>query len=141
MVKSSVLWLCLLLVITECGPGSSPRGVTIDFVGSVIENDSLAIEELLDLDSMVKRRMTEIPPTDSTQTHEYFRNKILQNLLDEGGIRENWMNHRCVVNNENIRGDTAEVELTLMDQESGRIHYLTVYLYRSPSGWRVFYFL
>jgi hypothetical protein len=114
----------------------------MEFVGSVIEDDSLVIEKLLDVEMMVERRLQEIPPTDSTQTPEYFRNRIIENLTGEGGTRQLWKEHRMIVNNETIVGDTAHVELTLMDQGRGIIQYLLVYLYRSPdSGWRVFKYL
>jgi hypothetical protein len=113
----------------------------MDFVGSVVEGDSTAIEQLLDVDLMVDKRMQEIPPTDSTQTHQYFRNLIIGNLTGDGGTRAFWKEHRLVVNDEAITGDTAQVELTLMDQERGSIQYLMVYLYRTPDGWRVFKYL
>lgn len=113
----------------------------MEFVGSVIEGDSAAVEKYLDLDAMVDRRMQEIPPTDSTQTHGYFRDIIINNLIGEGGIRADWKSHRCVVNDEKVAGDTAEVELTLMNQTTGQVHYLKVYLCHSDLGWRAFYFL
>ena len=128
-------------ILLACNSQPSPRQVTMDFVGSVIEGDSTGVEKYLDLDAMVDRRMQEIPPTDSTQTHAYFRDKILANLTGDGGIRADWKSHRCVVNNEKVAGDTAEVELTLMNQSTGQIHYLKVYLYHGATGWRAFYFL
>jgi len=92
-------------------------------------------------DSMVKRRMQEIPPTDSTETPEYFRNRIIQNLTGEGGTRAFWKRVTSVVNNELVVNDTAEVEFTLLDKEYGKTHYSKLYLYKSEKGWRVFYFL
>ena len=132
---------CLIALIIACADKQSPRGVTMEFVGSVIEDDSLAIEKLLDVDLMVDRRMKVIPPVDTIQTHEYFRDTIIRNLTGEGGTRAFWESILPVVNEEKVDGDTAYVELTLMDQASGAIHYLTVHLYRSNSGWRVFQFL
>jgi len=141
MLKCLILILCLIALTIGCADKQSPRGVTMEFVGSVIEDDSLAIEQLLDVDLMVDRRMRVIPPADSSQTHEYFRDTIIRNLTGEGGTRAFWKSILPVVNEEKVDGDTAYVELTLMDQASGAIHYLTVHLYRSQSGWRVFQFL
>jgi len=141
MLKYFILISCLIALITCCADKQSPRGVTMEFVGSVIEDDSLAIEQLLDVDLMVDRRMKVIPPVDSTQTHEYFRDTIIRNLTGEGGTRAFWKSILPVVNEEKVTGDTAYVELTLMNQTSGAIDYLTVYLYHSQSGWRVFQFL
>lgn len=142
MTKYLFIFMSLAVLLTACGGQQSPRQVTMEFVGSVIEDDSLAIEELLDIEMMVEYRLKEIPPTDSAQTPEYFRNRIIQNLTGDGGTRQLWKEHRLVVNDEAIVGDTAHVELTLMDQERGIIQYLLVYLYRTPDGaWRVFKYL
>lgn len=141
MKKYLIFIIPLIALLISCASKSSPRTITMDFVGSVIEDDSVAIEKYLDLDMMVDRRMEEMPPQDSTQTHQYFRNKIMENLTDSGGTRIFWMNNRVVVNDEVIKGDTAQVELTLLDQKKGNIYYLTVYLYKTRQGWRVFKYL
>ena len=142
MMKYLYIILTLSMLLAGCSSQPSPRQVTMEFVGSVVEDDSLAIERLLDIEMMVERRMMEIPPTDSTQTPEYFRDRIIENLTGDGGTRQLWKEHRLVVNDEEIAGDTAQVELTLMDQERGIIQYLLVYLYRGQDGsWRVFKYL
>jgi len=141
MFKYLILFVWATAILAGCAPKDTPRGVTIEFVGSVIEDDSLAIEQHLDLDMMVQRRMRVIPPTDSTQTHEYFRNTIIRNLTGDGGTRAFWMEMRLVVGDEKIEGDTAYVELTSMDQGTGYIQYLTVHLYKTATGWRVFQYL
>jgi len=134
-------YFCLVIILTGCSSQPSPREVAIEFVGAVIEDDSLALERVLDLDSMVKRRMQEVPPIDSSQTPEYFRNKILGTLIGDGGTRIYWKSMTAIVNRENIVRDTAEVELTFLDKTNAKIHYSIVYLYKTESGWRVFYFL
>ncbi|MCP4582791.1 MAG: hypothetical protein GY839_14370 [candidate division Zixibacteria bacterium] len=141
MFKYLLLFIWMAAILTGCGPNDTPRGVTMEFVGSVIEDDSLAIEQLLDLDLMVQRRMLVIPPTDSTQTHAYFRDTIMRNLTGDGGTRALWMDMRLVVGDEKVDGDTAYVELTSMDQDTGYIQYLTVHLYKGAGGWRVYQFL
>jgi hypothetical protein len=141
MCKYLLIAFGAFAIIAGCGSKMSPREVAIEFVGSVIEDDSLAIEKYLDLDYMVERRLTEVPPEDSTMDHRYYRDKILQTLIGDGGTRAFWKSMMPVVNKENIQGDTAEVELTFMDKTYGKTHYSMIYLYRSEDGWRVFYFL
>jgi len=141
MLKYLILISSLIALIIGCADKQSPRGVTMEFVGSVIEDDSLAIEQLLDVDLMVDRRMKVIPPVDSTQTHDYFRDTIIRNLTGDGGTRALWMEMRLVVGDEKIKGDTAFVELTSIEKETGYTQFLTVYLYRSATGWRVFQYL
>ena len=125
-----------------CSSHRSPREVTIDFVGSVIEDDSVAIEELLDIDYMVEKRLKDMPMFDTTLTHQKLRDIIIGNLTKDGGTRAFWSEQRLVVNDEVIKDDTAYVEFTLMDQKQGGIQYLTIYLYRQSDGnWRVFKYL
>lgn len=141
MNKYIIFMISAVALIFGCSSEPSPRTVTMDFVGSVIEDDSLGIEKYLNVDMMVDRRLIEIPPEDSTQTHQYFRDRIIRNLTDDGGTRIFWKENRPVVNQEVVNGDTAQVELTLMDQKKGNIYYLTVYLYKSGKGWRVYKYL
>ncbi len=142
MIKNITMSMLLAALIIGCNSHPSPREVTIEFVGSVIDDDSLAIEELLDVDLMIEKRLKELPVMDSTLTPKDYRDRIMKNLTGEGGTRAYWSEHRLVVNDEVVNGDTAYVEFTLMDQEYGGIQYLTIYLYRSPQGnWRVFKYL
>lgn len=142
MTKYVALILLMLTLAIGCQSHQSPREVTMEFVGSVIDDDSLAIEELLDIDMMVDRRLKELPELDTTLTRQDYHNKIITNLTGEGGTRAYWKEHRLVVNDEVVKGDTAYVEFTLLDQEQGGIQYLTIYLYRTPQGdWRVFRYL
>jgi len=132
-----VLFMIFLLF---CSSGKSPREVTIDFVGSVLENDSLGIENALDLDAMVDRRIIEMASSDTLSKKE-IRDKILSGLLDDGGTREFWMSMTPVVNTELVVRDTAEVDVTFLDKEYGKYHHYKIYLYNSDQGWRVFFFL
>ncbi len=141
MLKTILSYSALVVILVGCSSRMSPREVTIEFVGAVIEDDSLSIERHLDLDSMVKHRLMEIPPVDSTETPEYLRNRILQNLIGDGGTRALWKSMIPVVNRELIVGDTAEVELTFLDKANAKYHYSKIYLHKTETGWRVFYFL
>ncbi len=142
MIKYIAISMLLLAVFIGCNTQKSPREVTMEFVGSVIEDDSAAIEQYLDVDMMVEQRLENLQKRDSTVTHQSYRDMIISNLTGEGGTREYWQEHRLVVNEEVIQGDTAYVEFTLLDQEEGGIEYLTIYLYRTPEGsWRVFRYL
>ena len=130
----------LALLMFGCSSTPSPRDVTMDFVGSVIEGDTLSLKQCFDVDAMVAYRMKVSPPADSTQTPEYYRNRIMKDITGEGGVRQYWKNSTPIVNNQLVKGDTAEVELTILDKQLGRTDYSKVYLYRSKNGWRVFNF-
>ena len=125
-------------LVLVCGSEMSPREVAIEFVGAVIEDDSLALETCFDVDSMVKRRMLEVP---TDQTPAEVKDQILSNLQGDGGTRVFWKSMTPVVGEELVVRDTAQVEVTFLDKEFGKYHHYKVFLYHSDKGWRVFFFL
>lgn len=139
MSYNAILWIvgCLLVA---CGPGETPRKVTFDFIYAVLDGDSAAIEQYLDLDAMISRRMAEFPPPD-TVTPEMLRRTLMANLTGDGGTRQHWKNQRIVVNQEFVEGDSARVEMTFIDQTTGKMEYSMVYLYRRDGRWRVYFYL
>ena len=130
--------LSLFLLSPACDSQRSPREVAIEFVGAVVENDSLALADIFDIDSMVKRHMQEVP---TEETPAEVKDQIWGNLLNDGGTREFWKKMTAVVGDEVVVRDTAQVEVTFLDREFGKYHHYNIYLYHSDKGWRVFYFL
>lgn len=126
--------------LVGCGPQETPRKATFDFIFAVLDGDSLGIERRLDLDAMVAKRMAEFPPAD-TITPEKLRRTLIGNLTGNGGTRMFWKNQRIVINQEFINGDSAQVEMTFIDQTTGKMEYSMVYLYRSQGRWRVYFYL
>jgi len=141
MKRQVVLLLALAVFAVGCGSKQTPRSVTFDFIGAVLDNDSLAVETYLDLDAMVAKRITEVPELDSTVTPENLRQTLIKNLTGSGGMRAFWRNQRIIVNQEKIKGDSAEVEMSFIDQTTGETKYSMVYLYRKDGRWRVYFYL
>ena len=127
------------LAAVSCGRGPSPRDVTIEFVGSVIEDDTSLVQKYLDLDAMAARRMSEMS-ADSTVAFEQLKRQILSSLTGDGQTRAQWMKTTPVVDKQSIRGDSAQVELTFLDRAAGKVEYYKVFLRNTPQGWRVQYF-
>jgi len=141
MGKNLIVCSFLAVILGDCSPGPSPREVTFEFIYAVLDGDSTAVLHYLDLERMVEKRMQEVPPTDSALTPADLRTKILQNLTGDGLTRAHWQNQRIVVNKEIIEEDSAAVEMTFIDQTTGRIEYSMVYLYRKDNRWWVYFYL
>lgn len=137
--KRQVIFVCLSLLLLAGCSRQSPRDVTFKFINAVLDGDSLAILEYLDIDGMVEKRMQLIP--DTLETPESLREKILQNLTGDGLTRTNWLKQKIVVNREIVQGDSAKVEMTFMDESANRIDYSMVYLYRKDGRWRIYFYL
>lgn len=141
MVKRLIICSCLAVILGVCSSQPSPRDVTFQFIYAVLDGDSSAILQYLDLDRMVEKRMKEVSPADSALTLADLKAKILQNLIGDGLTRGHWQNQRIVVNKEITEEDSAVVEMTFIDQTTGRIEYSMVYLYRKDSRWWVYFYL
>lgn len=128
-------------LLLGCSTKETPKQVTFDFIGAVLDGDSTAIAQYLDLDAMVAKRIKEMPPADSSQTPAELRKILMKNLTGEGGTRAHWRNQRIVVNQETVKGDSAQVEMSMIDQTTGQTEYSMIFLYRQNGHWRVYFYL
>ncbi len=140
MNRYFITLLVLGCALVACGPQDTPRKATFGFIYAVLDGDSLEIERRLDLDAMVAKRMAEFPPAD-TVTPEKLRRTLIGNLTGDGGTRQFWKNQRIVINQDFVNGDSAQVEMTFIDQTTGKMEYSMVYLYRNQGRWRVYFYL
>lgn len=141
MKKVVIIITILGALLTGCGAKDTPKQVTFEFIGAVLDGDSVAIARYLDLDAMIARRVKEIPPADSSQSPVELRKILMLNLTGSGGTRTHWLNQRIVVNQETIKGDSAQVEMSMIDQTTGATEYSMIYLYRQNGRWRVYFYL
>ncbi len=140
MIRYLIIAMTAVSILAACGPKETPRKAAFDFIYAVLDGDSLAIEHHLDLDAMVTRRMTEFTPAD-TLTPEVLRRILIGNLTGDGGTRLLWKNQQIIVNQEFVNGDSAQVEMTFIDQTTGKTEYSMIYLYRTQGRWRVYFYL
>lgn len=141
MKKAVVILAIVGALLYGCGAKETPKQVTFEFIGAVLDGDTTAITQFLDLDAMVARRMKEMPMADSGQTPAELKAILMKNLTGSGGTRLHWLNQRIVVNQETIKGDSAHVEMSMIDQTTGVTEYSMIYLYRQNGRWRVYFYL
>jgi len=141
-MKNAVIILAIFsALLFGCSARETPKQVTFDFIGAVLDSDSTAIGKYLDLDAMIAKRIKDMPPTDSSQTPANLRQILMKNLTGDGGTRIHWLNQRIVVNQETVKGDSAQVEMSMIDQTNGTTEYSMIYLYRKDGHWRVYFYL
>jgi len=141
MKQAGFIIVILGALLFGCAAKETPKAISFEFINAVLDGDSTAIARYLDLDAMIAKRMKEIPPTDSTQTPANLRQILMNNLTGSGGTRTHWLNQRIIVNQETVKGDTAQVEMSMIDQTTGMTEYSMIYLYRKDGRWRVFFYL
>lgn len=141
MKKAALILSILGALLWGCGSKETPKQVTFEFIGAVLDGDTTAIARYLDLDAMIARRIKEMPPTDSIQNPAELKAILMKNLTGNGGTRLHWLNQRIVVNQEITKGDSAQVEMSMIDQTTGVTEYSMIYLYRQNGRWRVYFYL
>jgi hypothetical protein len=141
MKNAAIIITILGALLIGCGAKENPKQVTFDFIGAVLDGDSTAINRYLDLDAMIAKRNQDVPITDSSVTPASLRQVLMKNLTGDGGTRIHWLNQRIVVNQETVKGDSAQVEMSMIDQTTGVTEYSMIYLYRKDGRWRVYFYL
>ena len=130
-----------LMVLLTCAGGPGPKDVVFEFIDAVKSSDSLRVVQLLDLDAYVKNLMPEMSPEDSAKALSQYGERTIQSLLGDGDARRRWMRMLIVVNKETISNDSAEVEVSFIDQQAGHQLYTRMRLQRQPDGtWKITYF-
>jgi hypothetical protein len=135
----SFLLILILLFACHCSKSPRPRVVVMDFMEAVSKADTATIEKYLDLDKFTEEKLKELPDSQQIAVFSQVREQLFNNFLGSGGTRLRWQNKMIVVNKEDIQGDEALVEVTFVDQKTGRQEYTKARLYKKPEGWRIYY--
>jgi hypothetical protein len=135
------LLLILGLGLVFCSGKPGPKDVVFDFIRAVYDSDSTKIVEILDVDAYNRMHMVEMSPEDSAQVLEEYRVKTIQSLLGDGEKRAFWIKSQILVNQEHIKDDFAEVEVSFIDRSTNVLTFTKIQLRKQPDGsWRIVYF-
>ncbi|PJA26910.1 MAG: hypothetical protein CO189_08590 [candidate division Zixibacteria bacterium CG_4_9_14_3_um_filter_46_8] len=134
-----VIFLLFSLLIISCSGRDDPRNVVKEFVGAIISNDSTAIESMVNWEGMIKSRLEEMSPEDSSRSLIYYKAEFFNSLIDSGNRRLYYLNSQIVVGKGKITDDRAEVELSFIGKDTGIQNYTKVGLLKSPDGWKIIY--
>lgn len=135
------LLVILGLGLVFCSGKPAPKDVVFDFIRAVYDSDSTRIVEILDVDAYNRMHMVEMSPEDSALVLQEYRVKTVQSLLDDGEKRAFWTKSQILVNQEHIKDDFAEVEVSFIDRSTNVLTYTKIQLRKQPDGnWRIVYF-
>ena len=129
----------ILLFAYQCSKTPSPRVVVMDFIEAVNKADTASIEKYMDLDMFTQEKLKELPDTESVRIFPVVKEQLFNNFLGSGATRLKWQNKMIVVNTEEIQGDQALVEVTFVDQKTGRTEYTKAKLYKKNNRWLIYY--
>jgi hypothetical protein len=133
------LLVLALIFASQCSRSPSPRVVVMDFLEAVNKADTAAIEKYLDLDRFADEKLKELPDSQRAAVFPEMREQLFGNFLENGGTRLKWQGKMIVVNREEIEGDEALVEVTFVDQKTGRTEYTKASLYKKEDRWWIYH--
>jgi hypothetical protein len=143
-MKKTILLISLAIAVA-CSSGPSPKDTVFEFIDAVKAADSLRIFSILDLDGYIamtsEGNMAEMSSADTVAALDAYRTRTIESLLRDGDVRHRWLTNQIIVNKEIIKKDTANVEVSFIDQQSGYMLYTQIQLLRQPDKtWRVVFF-
>ena len=142
-----VLFLALALLVLPlfvgCGGESTPdnpKQTVIAVFGAMERNDKAALAHLLDLTELMRDTGHDYAlGSDSARTFTSPQD-ILDDLTNDGLTKRRWFSMQRIVNNVDVMGETATVEVTFQDKQSGKA-YLTKFGVHMVNGqWKVYSF-
>jgi hypothetical protein len=136
------LLIIAALLLAACGGDSQsdPRKVVMAMFGAMEKNDQATLARLLDLAELMKNTDTDY----SMQTDEprVFTNPkaVLDDLTNEGKTKARWFAHQRIVNQAEIMGDHATVEVTFVDKGASKGYITKFGLHKVNDKWRIYSF-
>jgi hypothetical protein len=131
--------MSFLPIFFHCGTGPSPRVVVMDFIEAVNQADTASIEKYLDIDGYAQEKMKELPEAERPQDFPKFREHLKGDFLGSGLTRLLWQSKMIVVNKEDVSGNSAVVEVTFIDKETGITEYTNAKLHKINKRWMIYY--
>jgi len=135
----SALAVALALVyvaIFGCSSQPSPKDTVMDFFSAIYSDDTSIVRGSVDLDRAyvsVKNDLHEAG--DSLETDIDWGERLAASLTGEGRLRTRWLKTKVVINKTEFFGDSATVEVSFLDRETGIHFYNKVALVRRPDRW------
>jgi len=135
----SFLTIVLILFTSQCSKSPDPRVVVMDFIEAVNKADTVSINKYLDLDKFTQEKIKEFPEAERQEMFPRAKERIKNNFLGSGFTRLKWKDKMIVVNKEDVYGDSAMVEVTFIDQQTGITEYTKAKLYKKNKNWLIYY--
>ncbi len=146
MRQRNVLILILLIfsagLISGCGNSapSGPKETVIALFGAMEKDDRATIAHLLDLGALMQTYNEDY----ALQTNEprKFTNpeQILDDLTGDGLTKERWFSMQRIVNEVEVQGDQATVEVTFVDKDASKGYRTRFGLHIVNDRWKIYSF-
>ena len=129
-----------VLLILSCSSGNQPKNTVMIFFGAMRSSDTLGIVNTVDLEKILAERKNELLSAGKTaQADSLNREKLIEELT-VGNLNQLWLKNQIVVGKTEKKGDTALVEISFIDPNTGTQYYNKMALYKKDKDWKIFAF-
>ncbi len=130
----------ILFISLSCSSGNKPKDTIMSFFGAMRSADTLGIEKTLDLEQILAERRNEFLEAGRTAEAESLNKDKLIGELTVGDLNQRWLKNQIVVGKTEKQGDTATVEVSFIDTNTGTQYYNKMALYFKDGNWKIFAF-
>ena len=119
---------------------NDPRKVVMALFGAMEKNDEARVARLLDLPALMKNVEEDYAVT--TDAPRVFTNPrdILLDLTGDGLTKQRWFSYQRIVNDAEVMGESATVEVTFVDKENSKGYRTKFGLHKVNEKWRIYSF-
>ncbi len=118
----------------------SPRQVVIELFGAMERNDKPVLASVLDLQALMESRQLDYALGLDTPRVFSSPTQIFEDLTNDGLTKQTWFKYQRVVGDEEIVGDTAFVEVSFVDKDTGKRTFNKFGVRKMGERWRIFSF-
>jgi len=137
-----LLAVCCLSFVIACSSStvSDPKSVVITMFGAMEKNDKATLAHILDLPELMRNYNEDYAlQTDSPRV---FTNpeQILEDLTEDGLTKRRWFSLQRIINDVEVMGETATVEVTFVDKEQSHGYMTKFGLHVINGKWKIYSF-
>jgi len=144
--KASLSVLLILLTVSgallSCAESvsESPRRVVIELFGAMERDERAGLANVLDIAALMEERQYDYALNLDQPRIFTTPLEIFADLTDSGLTKQTWFKYQRVVGDEEITGDTAYVDVSFVDKETGKQIFNRFGLRKVGQRWRIFSF-
>lgn len=139
--KRGLTMLSLWLLASCDLSATQPREAVIKFLGAVKVADTLSILQGFTMEAPYTLLPdTGLWPIGDPRNDTLMVARLLGELSPGGQVHSRWLERRLVVGNAEVKGDSAKVEVTSLDQTRGVQLYNKFGLVKGRGFWKIYSF-
>lgn len=143
LTASMILTASMMLPIIGCeGYGqNSPKQVVIGLFGAMEKDDKAALAHLLDLAALMQNIDTDYALSGDDKPRVFSSpQQILEDLTENGLTKTRWFSMQRIINDVEILGETATVEVTFVDKKASKGYTTKFGLHTKNGKWKIYSF-